>query len=169
MELSRAKEELSSKASEIEKLKAQVKSLLEELHEARLQLAKLHYLDSLQQDVTRLKEQLADSLRHSESLNKDLKGSELKVLALEENLHEAQQRSKKTSRELDVSEKERELFKEQMVTLKRDIADMKGRHEEQVRNSVLLFLFFYFFGASFISVYVCDGFVILFSKPSQVE
>ena len=135
MELSRAKEELSNKVSETEKLKVQVKSLLEELHEARLQLAKLHHLDSLQQDVARLKEQLADALRNSESLNKDLKGSELKVLGLEENVHEAQQKNKKMSRELDVSEKERELFKEQMVILKRDLADMKGRHEEQVRES----------------------------------
>ena len=137
MELSNLKEELSLKSSENDKLIGQGKSLRDDLHEAKLELAKLHLLDSLQQEVKRLKEQLEESLSHSETVNKDLKASQLKVLALEDDLHGAQQRCRKMGVELDAVEKERGLLEQQLADLKKDMASLKERYEQQVWSCLL--------------------------------
>ncbi len=135
-ELSNLKEDLSIRASEYDRLVAQVKTLRDELHESKLQLAKLHLLESLQQEVVHLKEQLEEALRRSESLSRDLKASELKVLAVEGELPDSQHKCKKMAAELEVVEREKDLLEQQVIGLKKDLAELKARYEDQVSYTI---------------------------------
>ena len=132
MELKRAEDNAQFKQEENHKLHGQTKSLRAELHEARLQLTKLHQLDSALEDLQRLKQQLQESGQERDSLLAELRSAKHGASLLEQQTVEYKRKMDEAANEMCRVEKEKEEFKAELLSVTARMDKCKVEYDHKV-------------------------------------
>lgn len=128
MDLTHLKEELSFKKGENRKLSEQVKALQDDLHDAKLELTKLHQLETAKLEVNSVKIQLEKVQEQYGSVLQELGSSEMKVASLEDQLMEVKQKDDIIVCEGLVKEREVEKLQQEI----KDAEKLQIEREHQV-------------------------------------
>lgn len=115
----------------------QVKTLRDDLHKSKLELSKLHQLESLLEEVKRVKHQRENAQEQYDAVMDEFKSSQLNVVSLEDQLRNSQRQYKEAQIELEGLERERDVIQQQVATMNATASSKKSEYDHQVHVIIL--------------------------------